>query len=184
MKMRILSTALALCFAPLALAQGDNPFRKANVGDWVSYKISAKVGEFAVAGDMKLTISAKDDKNATLRMEVSVSGAKESRETKIDLNQAYDPSNLATLGGAPPGLKVEKGTEGKETIEVGGKKYETNWATLKMSGNTGDVTISSDTKIWMSKSVPLAGMVKMETNTKANGMVIFMTMEITGSGSK
>ena len=67
---------------------------------------------------------------------------------------------------------------------VGDKDYDTTWQKMKISAKSNGLDFDADTKIWMAKTVPLSGMVKMEMNTKIANMEVKMTMELAGSGSK
>lgn len=185
MKTRCLPALLVLCLTQIVSAQGENPIRKAKVGDWVNYKMTVAVGDFTVPGRMRMTISAKDEKNATMTLDIDVLNRKESKETKIDLTQAYDPTNLAGLGsGVPDGVKIAKAGDGKETITVGGKKYVCTWTTVKMSGDVGGMKVDGEVKIWMSREIPLAGLVKMDTKMKTDIGVVGLIAEVSDSGSK
>lgn len=75
--------------------------------------------------------------------------------------------------------------EGNETITVGGKSYSCRWAKVKVVA-TKPAPIASTTKVWSSKSVPVTGLVKMESESVmtigGNTMNTTMTMQLTGSG--
>ena len=189
MTVRLLAAALTLCLAPLAArAQDDNPYKNTKVGDYATYKLNMKVAGFAVAGTTTQTVSAKSEKEATIKVTgaFEVGGMKmdipEQSQT-VDLTKPYDPTKVG--GGFPAGtdVKVEKGKEGKEKIKVGGKEYDCTWTIYKVSGKAGEMAITADVKAWMSKELPLA-MVKMEMTADVAKMKMEMTMELTETGNK
>jgi hypothetical protein len=182
---RLLSAAaLAVCLIPTAYAGDDeNPFKKAKVGDYTEYKLTSTIMGTNVDGTTRMTVTAKDDKEATIEVtgkvrnmgtEVNIPPQKQ----KIDLTKPFDPTSMANL---PKGgdVKVEKG-DAPEKIMAGGKQYECNWMKAASTFKVGDMSIQSDIKVWLSKDVPLSGIVKMELKSKLANM----TMELTGSGSK
>lgn len=178
---RLTLIALVVCLAPAVRAQEvENPYKKAKVGDWVEYKMTAAGQEVKT----KMEVTAKSDKEVTVKTTATIGGRElPGQEMKIDLTKPYDPAT-------PPNLpkeieaKIEKVKDGKEKIKVGGKEYETTFQQLKVTAKVMGNEIASDTTIWRSKDVPLDGMVKMEGTTKIMGMEIKSVMELVGSGSK
>jgi hypothetical protein len=191
MPFRLLVAALAVCIAPIAAgAQDDNPFKSAKVGDFATYKLDTKVAGFSVSGSMTQTVTAKDDKEATIKGtgKISLNGKDmdiPSTEQKIDLTKPYDPTKLGGGGGLPPGTeaKIDKLKDGKEKIKVGGKEFDCTWTTYKMKAKAGGMDIDADLKVWMSKEIPL-GMAKMEMKAEFAGQAMNMTMELTETGNK
>src|SRR5262245_15405096 len=183
------SVAIVVALVPLVLAQekpekDDNPFRKAKVGDWVEYKMTTSFGGNNIEGKVKMTVTEKTDKEATIKTTAAVNGMDvPGQETKIDLSKAYDPSGGANL---PKGsdVKTEKEDDGKEKIKIGDKEYDCTWTKNKVTGKANGVEIEGEVKVWIAKDAPLSGMVKMENSSKVMGNVIMMTMEYVGSGSK
>jgi len=184
---RLPFAAVFLALLPLAARaeeKGDNPFRNAKVGDWVEYKMVTNVGAFKADGTVKMTVTAKTDKEATLKGVATVNGTETpAQETKIDLTKPYDPLSAANL---PKGadVKVEKTGMGKDKVKAMGKDYDCDWVKFKVNGKSQGVDLDGDAKVWMSKAAPLGGMVKMEMNAKVAGMDMKMTMELANSGSK
>jgi hypothetical protein len=176
----LLSAALFAGLAPAAFAQDmENPFKKAKVGDWAEYKMATNAMGINIDAKLKMTVTAKTDKEVTLKTAAIVNNMElPGQETKIDLTKPYDPTNTANL---PKGTeaKVEKGGEGKEKVKIGGKEYDTNWMKMKVNAKVNGMDFDSDIKVWISKDVPLSGMVKMEMKSK----LADMTMELTGTGS-
>jgi hypothetical protein len=179
--LRTISMTCVLCVLALSTFAGDeNPYKAAKVGDWAEYKSSTDANGFKMESKMKQTVKAKTDTEVTVSIEMDMGGQKNTQETKIDLTKAYDPTTAGTPPGAKP-PKVEKGKEGDETVSVGGKEYKSHWIESKVTMEMGGQTIATETKTWMSKDVPLGGLVKSETKMN-NGIKV--TMELTGSGSK
>ena len=159
----------------------DNPFKTAKVGDFTAYKLSTKIGDLAVDGTMKQTVTAKDDKTVTLKMTASVLGMETPPQiTTIDLTKPFDPLSVANQGNKAQKAKFDKTGEGKEKIKVGGKEYDCTYITGKSEAEALGQKINADVKIWFSKAVPLNGMLKMETKTNLADIVI----ELSESGSE
>lgn len=183
MKLRLVA-ALLVAAAPLAVraAEEENPYKKVKVGDYATYKMTTKVAGQTIEGTLTQTVSAKTDKEATIKVTGKVNGMDiPAQEQKIDLTKPYDPTKTAV----PPGTeaKVEKLKDGKEKIKAAGKTYETKWETYKVSGKAMDIEMKATVKVWQSKDLPLQ-MVKMEMDAEFAGMNMEMMMELTESGSK
>jgi hypothetical protein len=183
MSIRLLVLAM-VAVAPLAAraAEEENPYKKAKVGDYATYKMTTKIGNMTLEGTATQSVTAKDDKEATVKMVLKVNGMEiPAQEQKIDLTKPYDP----TKTGLPPGadVKVEKLKDGKEKIKAGGKEYECKWESFKISGTAMGVEISGEVKVWQSKDMPLQ-VIKMESTAKVAGMDVDSTMELTEAGSK
>jgi hypothetical protein len=191
MTVRLLAAALAVCCAPLAAraADEDNPYKNAKVGDYATYKMNMKVATFAIAGTTTQSVTAKSDKEATVKTTGSfeIMGMKQDipeQTQTIDLTKPFDPTKVGGGGGLPPGtdVKVEKGKEGKEKVKVGGKEYECTWTAYTVKGKANGQEITADVKAWMSKDLPL-GMVKMEMTADIAKMKMEMTMELEKAGN-
>jgi len=183
MSIRLWAMAVIVA-APLAARAADeeNPYKKVKVGDFATYKMTTKFGDRTVEGTATQKVTAKDDKEATIKMTVKFNGMEfPGQEQKIDLTKPYDP----TKAGLPPGadVKVEKQKSGTEKLKAGGKEYDCKWETYKFSGKAMGMEISGDVKVWQSKDLPLQ-VVKMESNAAAGGMKFETTMELTEAGSK
>jgi hypothetical protein len=185
---RLMLAALAVVLLPaLGLAQEkkeENPFRNAKVGDWASYTMTTSTMGQKIEAAMKMEVTAKDDKNVTLKTSMTANGMQfPGQETKIDLTKPFDP--LAMQGQMPKDVeaKVEKTGDGKEKIKVGGKEYDAAWTKAKVTAKAGGQEIKSDVKVWTSKDVPAGGMVKMEMQSKVGEMTVDMNMELKDSGN-
>ncbi|HUR53354.1 MAG TPA: hypothetical protein VMZ71_04450 [Gemmataceae bacterium] len=175
---------LVVAAAPLsARAQDDNPYKDAKVGDFATFKMTMKVAGPELIGTVTSKVIAKTDKEATVEASGKMAGndIPPTKQT-IDLTKPFDPTKMQQL---PPGTdaKVEKLKDGKEKLKVGDKSYETTWTTYKVTAKAQGVDIAADTKVWMSKDIPL-GMAKMEMNAKVAGMDMVMTMELEKAGNE
>jgi hypothetical protein len=180
MKLRLLLVVFAVSFTSQVgrvQESGDNPFRKAKVGDYVTYKMTTKIMDKAIDGTMKQLVTAKSDSEATIKTTATVLGMEASaQEEKIDLTKPYDPAKAA-LSGNEKG-KFEKTGEGKEKIKLGDKTYDCTYLKGKVAAEAAGIKIDSEVKMWFSSAVPLGGLVKMEMKSNfAN-----LTMEFSGSG--
>jgi hypothetical protein len=193
MSLRLLAAAAAVCLAPLAAraADDEHPYKNVKVGDFATYKMDTKVPalNLTIGGSMTQTVTAKDDKEATVKGSGKVSfNGKDMEipgtEQKIDLTKPFDPTKI---GGGPLGAgiegKVEKLKDGKEKIKVAGKEYEATWTTYKMKAKAMGQDIEADLKVWMAKDIPM-GMAKLEMTAKAAGQDMVMTLELTETGNK
>lgn len=184
MRIRLLAVAAALaCAPPGPAADEDNPFRKVKVGDYATYKMTAKFAGAAVEGTLTQSVVAKDDKEVTLRLVARPNGQELAPvDQKIDLTKPYNPTAAAPL----PDLqdaKVEKVKDGTEKIKVAGKEYAATWEAFKVKGKFKDTELDADVKVWQSKDLPLL-VVKMEMKANVAGMAIEMQAELSESGNK
>jgi hypothetical protein len=187
MSVRLIAAAFALCIAPLVTSAADNedfnPYKNTKVGDFATYKITAKFGGINVTGTSTQTVTAKTDKEATIKVVSSVNGMDIPAMTQtIDLTKPYDPTKAT---GLPQGIDatIEKGKDGKEKVKVAGKEYETTWTNFKVTAKAGGMDIKSDIKVWMSKDIPM-GIAKMEMNADLASQKMEMTMEVMETGNK
>jgi hypothetical protein len=196
MSIRQIVAALALCIAPVVAYSADddfNPYKSAKVGDFANYKVTVKFGQLSIVGSASQSVTAKSEKEATIKVVGSVSGMEIPPQTQIiDLTKPFDPTKTT---GFPAGLEgtVEKLKDGKEKVKVGTKEYDTTWTTYKVKVKNGNTELEGTAKTWMSKEIPL-GVVKIElsaeeANKKGNGKdnpatKIEMTMEVTEHGNK
>jgi len=185
MYLRLFAAAIALAFVPAAARAADdgNPYKNVKVGDYATYKMTMKVAGQTLAGTVTQSITAKTEKEATIKVTGKINGMDIPEQTqKIDLTKPFDPTKL---GSQPAGtdVKVEKGKEGKEKIKVAGKEYDATWTAFKVTGKASGLEIDSDMKVWMSKDLPGA-MAKMDMTSTVAGMKIEMVMELSETGSK
>ncbi|QJW93423.1 hypothetical protein [Frigoriglobus tundricola] len=189
MTIRAFLAALALATAALTgrAADDENPYKTAKVGDFATYTLVTKVAGINIDGTLVQTVTAKSDKEATVKVTgtITFGGNKQeipAQEQKIDLTKPLDPTKGANLPGGAD-AKVEKGKEGKEKIKLNGKEYDCTWTTYKVKGKAMGQEIDADVKVWMSKAVP-SGMAKMTMTAEIAGQKMDMTMELKETGSK
>jgi hypothetical protein len=187
--MRWRMSALCLC-AFLAAAPSraadpekpENPFKNVKVGDWSSYKMITEAAGQKFDGTVKITVKAKDDKEATIVTVATVNGMElPGQEAKIDLTKPFDPTNV-TAAPKDAAAKVKTLDEGKETITIGKTKYECKWTSYKVTAKAQNMDIESEVKFWMAKDAPLSGMVQMESKTSVAGMNVVAKMTLDDSG--
>jgi len=104
MSVRLIVAALAICVAPIVTPAADNddynPYKNVKVGDFATYKISGKVAGQNITGSTTQSITAKSDKEATVKVVSSVGGMDIPAQTQtIDLTKPFDP--LKAGGGLP-----------------------------------------------------------------------------------
>src|SRR5688500_16053352 len=82
-------------------AEDDNPFKKVKEGDWVKFSMTMVIGDFKVAGEYRKTVTAKADKEITIKTTMTLNGAESlPTEEKIDLTKPYDRTRLLGLEGS------------------------------------------------------------------------------------
>lgn len=183
MKMRMLAAALALAFAPAGwAADEENPFKKAKVGDFATYKMATKISGVTLEGVVTQTVISKDDKEAVVELTGKVNNTDiPPQKQTIDLSRPYNPSAST---GLPTGVgaKVERLKEGKEKVKVGMKDHDTTWETYKVKLNAGGTDFDAELRVWQDKSLALP-LVKMEMSTVVNENRIDVNMEMTATGN-
>ena len=185
MKTRFLAAMIALAVVPFAAfgADEENPYKKVKVGDYATYKMSMKIGGVAIDGTMTQTVSAKDDKEATVKISSKFNGMEiPAQEQKIDLTKPYDPTKTSGLPGGAE-AKIEKLKSGEEKVKVGGKEYSCKWETYKTTVKVMGQEMEMDMKVWQTKEFAL-NMVKTEMSGTVAGQKLETTIELTESGSK
>lgn len=186
MNMRSLAAALALAVVPSAAVAADeeNPYKKAKVGDFATYKMTIKIAGLNVDGTATQEVTEKSDKEVKVKTTGKANGMDiPMQEVTIDLTKPYDPTK--TTGNLPQGaeVKVEKLKDGKEKIKVAGKDYESTWETYKMNVKAMGMEFVTEMKVWQSKELALP-MLKMEMSAEVGGQKIEVMQELTEMGNK
>lgn len=177
---------LALVLAPVAAraADADHPYKSAKVGDFAVFTVTTKLGGLTVPGTTTQTVTARTEKELTLKnvtiVEAFGQKKEQEKEQKVDLTQPFDPSKAANV---PAGVKITKGKEGTEKLKLGGKEYECAWAAYTATGQANGKDVALEIKIWTAKGLAL-GVVKTEVKTEVNGQKVELTMEMKEFGSK
>lgn len=160
----------------LVRAEDENPYKTAKVGDWVEWTTSMKGDAFSFDGGMKQTVINKTDSEVTVEVAMKTPAGEVKQQMKINLNEKYDPRK--PVGDSEATVKeLEKG---EETVTVAGKTLKTTWTKYEVTTKKGPLT-SMTGKAWVSKDVPLGGMVKAEQDLKGFGKQI-MELKDFGSG--
>jgi hypothetical protein len=187
MKVRLFAAVLAIAAAPFVARAADeeNPYKKAKVGDFATYKMTTKLAMgLNLEGTITQTVVSKNDKEVEIEVGGKVMGMDiPVQKQKIDITKPFDPTKAG--GNVPAGaaVNVEKLKEGKEKVKVGAKEYETKWETYKMKMKAGGMDIEADMKVWQAAELTIP-MVKMEMNMEVSGQKMEMQMEMTESGNK
>ena len=183
MRVRLYAIVFALVVAPFAVAaEEENPYKKVKVGEFATYKLVMKVAGMNLEGTITQAVTAKSDKEATLKVTGTANGMEiPAQEHKIDLTKPFDP--LKSTFPADAEVKMEKLKDGKEKVKVAGKEYDSKWEQVKMKVKTKDMEIESEVKMWSSKDLPLL-IVKMEMTMDVLGMKIEMEMVLSETGKK
>lgn len=163
-----------------ALRADDNPYKRSEVGDWVSYKSEVQLPNGQkVSTTLKQIVKAKDDKEVTIAIETQSGNMKlPAREIKVRLDQPYDPAtSIRQMGG---NNKAEKIDEGTETVKIDNQFYPCQWVKMKISVDAAGQKFETTSKVWTSKEIPVGGLVKMETEVAGQKVVMLLT----GHGKK
>ncbi|HEV3384843.1 MAG TPA: hypothetical protein VG097_08500 [Gemmata sp.] len=190
MSIRSIIVALTLLIVPVVArtAENDdfNPYKNAKVGDFATYKINTKVGGLNLPGMVTQTVTAKTDKEATLKVVSSINGMDLANPPQtVDLTKPYDPTKGFTTGFEGT---IKKAKDGKEKVKVNGKEYEATWTSYDLDGKMSGMDVKANIKIWLSKEVTL-GVAKLEMtaemkNQNAEPMKYEITMEPSETGNK
>jgi hypothetical protein len=177
--------ALSLLTAALvSFARGadeENPYKKAKVGDFATYKLTTKVGTFNVDGTITQTVTARDDKEVTFRVTGKVNNQEiPPQELKLDVTKPFDPTKVLAVGGSAAPTKVG---EGKEKVTVAGKSYDARWEAYKVKLSAQGMDLDADMKVWRVADLALP-VVKVEMGATVTDAKIEMGMELEGAGHK
>jgi len=170
------SSFLLVVLAVAAPAAGDkekddNPFRTCKVGDFTGYKLITSANGKDIDGSMKITVIEKNEKTVKIKTFATFMGFDvPGEEDTIDLTKPFDTQSVINLG--ERGAKFEKSGEGTSKITVGGQQYDANWVTGKAVAQNGNRIIESEIKVWFSKSVPLSGVLRMETKRRSANVLL------------
>lgn len=168
-------------------ADPENPYKKVKVGDYAKYKVSMK-GQLPISGTITQTVTAKDDKEVTVRVTMKIEGGLAvdipPQDQKIDLTKAYDPTKIPGLPTVPD-AKFEKVKDGKEKIKIGEKEYEATWVTYtgkaKVKAGGLELDLNLETKVWTSGDFAL-NLLKAELVNDTAGQKTEVNLELLESG--
>jgi hypothetical protein len=190
MKMRLLAALFLIFGAAVLSADEANPYAKAKVGDYATYKMVTKVAGIPVEGTLTQTVTAVvDGKEVT----IAVSGMRGDQEVqgkipdlKVDLTKPFDPTKPAAPLTAGTSMQVEKVKEDKERIEklkVGTTEYSAKVETFMLKVKAGGMDFPARMKIWQVKELPVP-MAKMELIADVAEQRLEVSMELLETGNR
>lgn len=165
----------------------ENPYRRAQVGDWAKYKHATRGGSLNYSSEETRTITAKDGKTVKLKRTLSLDvGVTKEYDETIDLTAAF---TTATLLGyeEPPQFTIEKTDDGTEGVQVGEKKLEARWTFYSLDRGGPN---AAEKQIWVAKEAPFDGIVMEKLSSSFSRslhttvMVDFGSAGITAKTSK
>jgi hypothetical protein len=188
MKMRLIAALILAVWAVSLCAQEPNPYAKAKVGDFATFKTSTKLAGIAVDGTLTQQVTAVTDKEVTIAVTGKVSGQDlpQPVEYKIDLTKPFDPTQAN--GPLPPGaeMQVEKVKQDKERVEkvkVGDKTYDARVDAYKTKVKAGGMEFESRITVWVVKDLPVP-MAKMELAADVDMQRLEVAMDLLETGNK
>ena len=190
MKLRLIA-ALSLAVGAAALAQDPNPYAKAKVGDFATYKMTTKVAAISVDGVITQQVTAVDPgKAVTIGVTGRVGNPPQDipgqTEYKIDLTKPFDPS-LAS--GPPPAgteMHVEKVKDEKprtEKVKVGMREYDARVDTYKVKVKAGGTEFDARLRAWIVPDLPVP-MARMELAADVAEQRLEVLMDLQETGNK
>lgn len=163
---------------PEVLARVARPMGNAQVGDWVEYIRSVETTVGLTAGETyRITVSAKHEKSATLRLERTNGGKTEAGELQVSAPGPFDPFDMENK------QRREAAERSHETLEAAGRKL----MCLRVRYNIFETESENKTKqlgdrvCWINTSVPLTGLAKV-IQQQPNGDKTILTLN--GYGTK
>jgi len=147
----------------------ENPYKRAQVGDWTFQEQTMTVdgGQSMTAQGTEELIS-KTDREAVLRLEMMLNGQMDERTVTIDLTQPLEDrmgDMLRQTGtGVPANLEISLGPAqyADEKVNIGGRTYETIRARRTLVLAQRGTRFAGQVSTWRSIDVPLFGTVKGE----------------------
>ena len=173
--MRLFAFAL-LALAPAASA-ADKPLPRmtGTAGDTIVYKTVKTISGQKSETTMRVTLTELTKDTAAVTAKIVIPGLDPANLPTIPI-----PGIAAGVGLDPAGLPDNSYSKldatptvvnsGKETLTVGGKKLECDWVEQKVKQGAGDSAFFVTTKYWLSKDVPVTGLVKAEVSQTVPGL--------------
>jgi hypothetical protein len=188
----IVALAFAVCLLPLSVRAADpaptkeemvdNPayksWAKHKPGTSVTMSMNTKMTAMEMKGDIvtKLVSVDKDKAVVETTTKMQIPGVPEAPAQPAQKQEipAKVKKSQATPGKLPEGVKGTLKDKGKDTVEIGGKKYE-----CKVWEFEGEAQGQKSTgKTWTSDEIPNT-LAKMESNMTAGGQPVKSTITIT-----
>lgn len=155
----------------IRIVDWSNPYKRSSVGDWNHYqhtKILPDGRQETAEGTEEMI--AKSETEATLLVELAVSGQVIQQTMKVDLTQPFEDR----IGDAMRQIGVEVPNDFEysigpaqytdEVLNVGGRRYETTRAERALVMGQRGQSLSGTVKTWRCMEVPLWGVVKGESD--------------------
>jgi len=136
----------------------EHPYKSAKVGDWIEYKITNEKSGRTFSSKFKFFVKEKyENEIVFLRDEFYDGRQMPQGEEKYDLSKPYRQE------GDGESWHYEIKAEKEEKVTVGGKEYACKMKELTITGSAPDAPPMTR-KVWISKDVPLDGIVKSVTH--------------------
>ena len=172
----ILAALAALAALPVAAAADPKlPTMVGKVGDTVVYRVGKTISGETTLSDMRVTLTALDKAAAGVEAKMVVAGVDSARLPTvripgIPVGVGLDPAGVPDNRFAKLEAKPTVLASGQETVTVAGKKLACEWVELKVTEGAGEAAEVVVTKYWLSKGVPVTGLVKAEVRLTAPGI--------------
>jgi hypothetical protein len=159
---------LGLLVIPLAVHADEHPYARVLVGDYATYSIKTKVAEVVVEGIVTQTVTAKTDKEVTVKITGKITFNENQqiippREQKLDLSKPFDPTKFYFPLPQGAEVQVQKAREGQEKISLRERSFYCTWTEYNIQAKAPGTDLSSVVKVWISQDIPM-GVVKMIMN--------------------
>ncbi|MCW8133895.1 MAG: hypothetical protein KIS92_26345 [Planctomycetota bacterium] len=150
----------------------EHPYKQAKVGDWIEYKITDVKSGRSFESRFKLTVKEKYENEIVFKRNEHYDGRDMPEgEEHIELNKPYRQD------GDGESFQYEITATKDDKVTVGGKEYACKLVEMKIT-TSGIDTEEITRKVWISKDVPLDGIVKSVTKHGQNTK----TRELLGCG--
>lgn len=173
-RLGVLACALVICAVASRAEEKkeEHPYKKAKVGDWIEYKVTDVKSGKTFESRFKLTVKEKYENEVVFARDEHYDGRDMPQgEEHIELNKAYRQD------GDGESFQYEIKATKDDKVTVGGKEYACKLVEMKIT-TSGLDTDEITRKVWISKDVPLDGIVKSVTNYGKNTK----TRELLGCG--
>jgi probable HAF family extracellular repeat protein len=144
----------------------ENPYSKANVGDWVQRKWIIKYSDSDTASSTMVereTVKEKNKDHVVISNKLTINdGDTKESERIVSLVEPF--TILQSLGYKAPGFPIQVSGKGVEPLVVSDQNIESQWQLYVLSGGLGGAT--SEQKVWRSDKIPVDGLVKRIHTTR------------------
>jgi len=162
----------------LEAAEPNHPLSKLEKGQWIAYSVTDYAEGHAWSGTGKTTVVSTDAKSVTLEFTGTANGVEQVPERlTTDLTKPFNP--LADLFARTDSIKIDQEQEGKETLEIAGKKYSCDWFRYTFKADYGE-KLTEETKVWFCKEKP-TGIIRVEMKSDS---ATILRIEMTKFGNE